>query len=563
MSSFAAVVAVFVLSASTAALAESTDAPPAPAMRRYRDATEHSPHRGRPRIHPMDWRNRPTLYRTYEGAPVVVLPPPRRLDRQALEVIAQAVPVSDDRAARLDLSALSAILFLSGGIVDRLPNGREIRATAAAGALYPNEVYVVSGPLPGLAAGVYHYDPKRERLAQLREGDWRPALAAAAADDRVRRAPATLVLTGILWRSAWKYEERGYRHLYWDGGMKLAHVLAAAAAARLPARVLAGFVDEGVDRLLDIDGRREMSLALVPLGPGGEANLDKKENSTAETRRRGDVLLEASVSGPSQSRSPQAGLAVADDAIPPLRFTPSPLSPRPIDYPEALRYHAASALADAAAVDRFRRGSFAAQRRVTPVPLLSLPEPAPARGDGSLDAVVRRRRSTRHFTQRSITFAELAAMLSLAAAGAPADFLAARPSLIETYVIVNAVRGVHPGAYYYRRGSGKLERLKAGGFRGAAGFLCLGQNLARDASAAIFYLADLKAIGAAFGERGYRAAELEAGLVAGRAYLAAYAVGRGATGLTFYDDEVTRFFSPHAIGLEPLLVVAAGVPAKR
>ncbi len=60
-----------------------------------------------------------------------------------------------------------------------------------------------------------------------------------------------------------------------------------------------------------------------------------------------------------------------------------------------------------------------------------------------------------------------------------------------------------------------------------------------------------------------RAGARDAGLVAGRAYLAAYALGRGASGLTFYDNEVTRFFSPHAAGLEPLLVVAVGVPAKR
>lgn len=560
MPSLAAVLAVVALSFSAAALAESTGG--APATRRYREATEHSPERASPRIHPMDWRNRPTLYRTYGGAPAVALPPPRRLHRAALEVIAQAVSVADDRAASLDLPTLSTILFLSGGIVDRLPDGREIRATAAAGALYPNEIYVVTAPLPDLAAGLYHYDPKHARLARLRDGDWRPTLAAAAADDRVRRAPATLVLTGILWRSAWKYEERAYRHLYWDGGMKLAHVLAAATAARLPARVLAGFVDDRIHRLLGTDGRREMALALVLLGAAGDAKVDQREDNSAETARR-DSPLEVGAGNVSHGPTPQRKLTVADDAIPPLRFSPSPLSLRPIDYPEALRYHAASALEDAAAVDRFRRGSLAKGRFATPTALLSLPEPAPARGDGSLDAVVRRRRSTRRFTHRPLTSGELAAVLSLPAAGAPADFLTATPSLIETYVIVNSVRGVEPGAYYYQRRSRTLERLKMGDLRGAAGFLCLGQDLARDASVVIFYLADLKAIAASFGERGYRAAELEAGLVAGRAYLAAYAVGRGATGLTFYDDEITRFFSPHAVGLEPLLVVAAGVPAKR
>ena len=61
------------------------------------------------------------------------------------------------------------------------------------------------------------------------------------------------------------------------------------------------------------------------------------------------------------------------------------------------------------------------------------------------------------------------------------------------------------------------------------------------------------------GARGYRDAHLEAGILGGRAYLAAYSLGRGASGLTFYDDDTTKFFAPHAEGKSPLLMVAVGV----
>jgi hypothetical protein len=56
---------------------------------------------------------------------------------------------------------------------------------------------------------------------------------------------------------------------------------------------------------------------------------------------------------------------------------------------------------------------------------------------------------------------------------------------------------------------------------------------------------------------------MEAGIVGGRVYIAAYALGRGATGLTFYDDDVTKFFSPHAAGKSCMLVMSIGVPGKR
>ena len=66
-----------------------------------------------------------------------------------------------------------------------------------------------------------------------------------------------------------------------------------------------------------------------------------------------------------------------------------------------------------------------------------------------------------------------------------------------------------------------------------------------------------------FGNRGYRAAQLEAAVLGGRLYLAAYGQGFGASGLTFYDDEVTDFFSPHAAGKSVMFLVALGVPFKR
>ncbi len=102
--------------------------------------------------------------------------------------------------------------------------------------------------------------------------------------------------------------------------------------------------------------------------------------------------------------------------------------------------------------------------------------------------------------------------------------------------------------------------LKSGDFRGEAGYLCLEQPLGRDCAALIVYMADLERALEALGNRGYRDAHLEAGIHAGRVYLACYSLDRGATGLTFYDDDTTTFFSPHADGKSPLLMVAIGVP---
>ena len=95
-------------------------------------------------------------------------------------------------------------------------------------------------------------------------------------------------------------------------------------------------------------------------------------------------------------------------------------------------------------------------------------------------------------------------------------------------------------------------------FRGHAGHLCLEQALGSDASVAIFFLADLGPILERFGNRGYRLANLEAGITGGKCYLGAYGQGFGASGLTFYDGDVVRFFSPHARGKDAMFVTVLG-----
>ncbi len=76
----------------------------------------------------------------------------------------------------------------------------------------------------------------------------------------------------------------------------------------------------------------------------------------------------------------------------------------------------------------------------------------------------------------------------------------------------------------------------------------------------VYSLAKLPPLLARFGNRGYRAAQLEGGITGGRLYLAAYAQRFGASGLTFFDDEVTQFFSPHAAGKSVMFLVALGYP---
>jgi len=163
-----------------------------------------------------------------------------------------------------------------------------------------------------------------------------------------------------------------------------------------------------------------------------------------------------------------------------------------------------------------------------------------------------------------ISFDQLSTILDRSTRGVSADFLNPFGAQVnDLYLIVNAVEGLRPGSYYFNRERRALELLKESNFRSEAGYLGLEQELSADASVAIFFLTGLEPVFERFGNRGYRAAQVEAGLIGGKLYLVAYAQDLGASGLTFYDDDVVSFFSPHAEGKNAVFLMAVGKSTQR
>jgi SagB-type dehydrogenase family enzyme len=485
--------------------------------RQFHDVTTHSPDSVRRSGHVLDWDTKPFPFKVYTEAPSVELP--REVDTLSTPALAAVAGAKAPPAARLTLGALTSLLYYTAGVTKKrqYPGGPEVlfRAAASTGALYQTEVYVVAGDVDGLAPGVYHFSPGDFMLRRLRDGDVRGALAAAAADESLARRACTLVLTGIYWRNTWKYQARGYRHLFWDSGTMLANGLAVAMALGLAPRLVTGFVDAAVNELLGVDVAHEAALELLAVGPEGAP----------------------------------APPAAPEPIAPPVM----PLSRTQVDYPLLREALAASALSSADAVRAWRAArapaSTAPSRDVVP-----LPSSDPSSGR-SLGETIQRRGSTRTFAHAPLTVEELGAALWAASRPIPEDV---PTGLVDLYLIVNAVQGLAPGAYRYESAAHGLERLAEGDFRRQSAFLTLEQPLGGDAAAVIYFLAPLNAVLAAFGDRGYRLVNLEAGIAGGRAYLAAYSLGFGASGLTYYDAEVVRFFSPRAAGEDAIFVTALG-----
>jgi nitroreductase len=168
---------------------------------------------------------------------------------------------------------------------------------------------------------------------------------------------------------------------------------------------------------------------------------------------------------------------------------------------------------------------------------------------GRLVDAMRRRTSIRSYSQQPLPRDELASLLEWSEAPIPADV----PRVVRQVVTVANVEGLEPGIY-----DSELNLLQAreeGELRKAVGSAAMEQDHPRDAALNVFQLADVEAVVERLGDRGYRWAQLEAGIRAGRLQIGAFMRGWGAAASTFYDEEVSSLLDTDE---SPLLMVAIG-----
>jgi hypothetical protein len=147
------------------------------------------------------------------------------------------------------------LLHLSAGVVRTAENRYGtflFRAAGSAGGRFPLELYVVAAEGGRVPAGVHWYDPLDHAIVQV--------------GPPPRGGAPAVVVTGVPWRTGWRYRERGYRHVYWDAGTMLAQLLAAANSAGLEPALYTRFPDAEVAALVGADAVHEWPVAVVVLG---------------------------------------------------------------------------------------------------------------------------------------------------------------------------------------------------------------------------------------------------------------------------------------------------------
>ena len=208
---------------------------------------------------PNDLERFPWLFKRYART-LPRVPLPRDLPATTAPAVAVLAGTADVARTEIDLPHLSRLLHLSAGVVrttERPYTTWLFRAAGSAGARFPLEVYAAVPDGMELPAGMHWYDPLDHALVQV--------------GPPPRGDAPVLVVTGVPWRTGWRYRERGYRHVYWDAGTMLSQLLAVADSAGTTPRLHTRFPDAAVAALVGADGVHEWPVAVVALGDGAPA----------------------------------------------------------------------------------------------------------------------------------------------------------------------------------------------------------------------------------------------------------------------------------------------------
>lgn len=466
----------------------------------YHESTKHSVESLRRAQRSLDWANMPDPFRHYEGVPVLDLPAdPPAPEMPALDVLEGAsgtTPAPDGGAF------LSQLLFYSAAIsasklVASTGYRYALRVNPSSGNLHPTEFHFLTRGLKDWPDGLYHYRPSSHMAEQRALGHVEAKLANGS-------DPIIFVLTSIAWREAWKYGDRGYRYCLHDMGHAWQALALAARAIGCDSFAVGHFPDDEVTQCCRLN-EDEWPMLIV--------KLHGRSIPMRELEEREPVWFDG--------RANQ-------------------LSREKIDFPLIGAIHAATKLMNSERIEMFTHGP-------APTGWGEIKLPSPASSTRSFGETARMRRSALDFLggTQSISMAQLSTLLHVVAQPFSADFGNTR--FVELYLYIHRVDELRPGLYRFWRESATLEEIKTGDQRVIAAGLSLGQQLAGNACVAFSMVGDLDRAVDLHGNRGYRYVHFEAGAIGQRLYLAAEALGLGATGIgAFHDDEVHRY-----LNLEP------------
>ena len=471
----------------------------------YHERTKYDPQTIASKSKGLDWSQQPYPFKEYKIGQTFDLKP--YLSRQT-------VPQKGDFWRRI-----SRILGFSYGLTAKIATMGSplyLRSAPSAGGLYPAEVYLISRGTEFLPAGLYSYQGQSHSLLLFWESDvWTNLQSACFWNPVLENTDIAVVTSAIFYRSAWRYEDRAYRRIFLDTGHLLGNIELSASINDYRAHLIGGFNDSQMNELLYLDSEKESVMTVIPLAD--LLNIQQNLPHSTTALPSATTTLYPEIPEGELLNSLQRATIIATDEKIEANITTSNWEDK-YNFPFCLKVSVTS----------------------RPVNW----------GEDLIDleSTILKRRSTRAYSGASLSLDELRALLHFTYQ--PQDYagqnLDPNPDyfaldLLETFIAVSAVTGLEEGCYYYAPKAQELRQIRFKNFRQELHYLCLGQDLGRDAAAVVFHTADLSKAVARYGDRVYRYLHADAGHLGQRLNLAAIHLGLGVSGIGgFFDDQVNE-----------------------
>jgi SagB-type dehydrogenase family enzyme len=211
------------------------------------------------------------IVKSYPGAKRVALAAPITPQATLGETILHRRSRRDYTGGILSSEQLATLLHYSCGITGAVPgygyHRIPQRAFPSTGGLQSPEVYLSVQAVQDVPTGLYHYHIVDDVLEVMRPGQHGPLLCEIGLQQPyIQTASVVFLITGCFERLRWKYGQRAYKYMCMDAGYLGQNLYLVAHALGLGACAIAGFVDDAIEKLLDVDGSNEMILLLTTVG---------------------------------------------------------------------------------------------------------------------------------------------------------------------------------------------------------------------------------------------------------------------------------------------------------
>jgi len=209
---------------------------------------------------------KPPQFKEYNDKPKTAMPAPEYNGISLEDTLTKRRSIREYSKNPLTLPEVSQLLFSAQGITGK-QFGTLLRTAPSAGALYPFEIYIIVNDVETLKKGIYHYSVRDHTIILIKEGDFRKNVMHAALDQEMMKdAGVVFVLSAIFDRVRSKYGERGYRYTYMEAGHISQNIYLQATSLGLGSVVIGAFIDNDINELVGVDGKKEAVIALHAVG---------------------------------------------------------------------------------------------------------------------------------------------------------------------------------------------------------------------------------------------------------------------------------------------------------